>query len=122
MLSTDTLAAPCHIPSLSLAVSHVPGSLSAQVLSYLDERPCAEQSRESILNFVEELQKLSSAGNFELTDAEILQLVSNQPRSLVEIHLIVEECEERLTQEQVQTLLKLCYTLTEEDESDAGAS
>tara|TARA_B100000513_G_scaffold94503_1_gene39968 strand:+ start:1451 stop:1819 length:369 start_codon:yes stop_codon:yes gene_type:complete len=122
MLSTDTLAAPCHIPSLSLAVSHVPGSLSAQVLSYLDERPCAEQSRESILNFVEELQKLSSAGNFELTDAEILQLVSNQPRSLVEIHLIVEECEERLTQEQVQTLLKLCYMLTEEDESDAGAS
>lgn len=122
MLSTDTLAAPCHIPSLSLAVSHVPGSLSAQVLSYLDERPCAEQSRESILNFVEELQKLSSAGNFELTGAEILQLVSNQPRSLVEIHLIVEECEERLTQEQVQTLLKLCYTLTEEDESDAGAS
>ena len=103
-------------------MSHVPGSLSAQVLSYLDERPCAEQSRESILNFVEELQKLSSAGNFELTDAEILQLVSNQPRSLVEIHLIVEECEERLTQEQVQTLLKLCYTLTEEDESDAGAS
>ena len=122
MLSTDTLAAPCHIPSLSLAVSHVPGSLSAQVLSYLDERPCAEQSRESILNFVEELQKLSSAGNFELTDAEILQLVSNQPRSLVEIHLIVEECEERLTQEQVQTLLKLGYTLTVEDESDAGAS
>lgn len=85
-----------------------------QVLLYLDECPCAEQSRESIKNFVEQLRKVSTDGKFELTDAEILQLVNCQPRSLVEIHLIVEECEERLTPEQAQDLLELCYTLSVE--------
>ena len=39
--------------------------------------------------------------------AEILQLINLVPSSAVEIHLIVESCEERLSGEKVEELLGL---------------
>lgn len=39
--------------------------------------------------------------------AEILQLINLVPTSAVEIHLIVESCEERLSGERVEELLGL---------------
>ena len=46
-----------------------------------------------------------------VTRAEALQLINCNPQSVVEIHLVVEECEERLSQEEVRSLLGLCQRL-----------
>ena len=54
---------------------------------------------------------------FKLTRMETLALVNTPPCSIVEIHLLVEECEERLSPDDVRELLQLCQrTLT----PDAG--
>ena len=79
--------------------------ITDQVLTYLDETPCAEQTRDSIRSF------MSAVERFNLTRAEALTIVNTQPRTLVEIHLIVEECEERLTPAQTAELLDLCKVL-----------
>lgn len=60
-----------------------------------------------------------------LTKAERLQLVNNAPRSLVELHTLVEELGERFTESQIEELLTLVATHIPipptEDEVAAGA-
>eukprot|EP01041_Mallomonas_annulata_P003087 gene3087-6057_t len=53
------------------------------------------------LCFAKELKKL----NIDLTEAEILQVLNECPQHAVEIHLIIEECEDRFTEEQVESML-----------------
>lgn len=45
-----------------------------------------------------------------LTKAERLQLVNNAPRSLVELHTLVEELGERFTESQIEELMNLVAT------------
>ena len=40
-----------------------------------------------------------------LTKAEKLQIINLQPRSSLELHLIIEECEERFSEEQLNEIL-----------------
>lgn len=60
-----------------------------------------------------------------LTKAERLQLVNNAPRSLVELHTLVEELGERFTESQIEELMTLVATHIPipptEDEVAAGA-
>lgn len=77
-----------------------------QVLAHLAATPCTSQTRESIAAFAKATAK------FRLTQAEVIALVNSQPESRVEIHLIVEECEERLSHDEVGELLQLCQTLS----------
>ena len=48
---------------------------------------------------------------FSLGKVEQLQLLNLRPRSAVEVHMIVEDCEERLSEEQVQDILDLSERL-----------
>lgn len=79
--------------------------ISDQVLIYLAESCSTEQTKESIATFVEAVRP------FSLTYAETISLVNLQPRSVVEIYLIVEECEERLSHDDTTKLLQLCQGL-----------
>ena len=90
-------------------------SINEDVVKFLEESCCAEQSAESIAAFMQ------SCEPFKLKRTELLNLINEQPRSLVEIHLIVEECEERLTPEQMKTLLEKVQILAAENGEAAPA-
>ena len=74
-------------------------SYSAQ--KYLEKTPCREQTPEIIQTFMQALMP------YNLNKAEKLQLLNQRPTTAVEIQLLIEESEERLTEEQIDELLEL---------------
>lgn len=76
-------------------------TISYEITQYLENSACAKQSPEIIATFMKAVEP------FKLTKAEKLQLLNLRPRTAVEIQLIVEESEERLTEEQIYELLEI---------------
>ncbi|KAI5078470.1 hypothetical protein GOP47_0006141 [Adiantum capillus-veneris] len=71
-----------------------------QVYDYLAQTPAGTQSRDVLHNFIEKVEK------YKLTKGERLQAMNVRPSSAVEVHLIVEDCEERMTVESVEQFLE----------------
>ncbi|KAK7072644.1 hypothetical protein SK128_024423 [Halocaridina rubra] len=76
-------------------------NIAFDTLKYLEKTPCRNQSPEVIHGFLE------SVKDFKLTKAEKLQLINLRPTTPVEMQLIIEDSEERLTEEQVDQLIAL---------------
>ncbi|KAG7169593.1 DNA-directed RNA polymerase III subunit RPC9-like [Homarus americanus] len=76
-------------------------NIAYDTLKYLEKTPCRNQTPEIIQRF------LQSVKEFKLTKAEKLQLINLRPTTPVEMQLIIEESEDRLTEEQVEELISL---------------
>jgi hypothetical protein len=107
--------------------------LKGKVLSYLSNTPAAAQNEEACKEFVQQAQKMladnaaarasaaasasgsvlsaaqsaSAIADVRLTTLELLQLLNLRPTSMVEVHRAIEECEERLHEQDVVQLLEL---------------
>jgi DNA-directed RNA polymerase subunit F len=81
--------------------------IRSEALAYLREQPCSVQSRDHLQQFMAALSALLQRESLKLTIQEIQLLVDLRPDTLVEIHSIIDECEERMSQEQTQALLAL---------------
>ncbi len=71
-------------------------TLLLETLSSLKSTPASTQTEEKVKEF------LSKTEDLGLTKAEKLMLLNHRPQSELEVHLIVEESEERLQEEQVR--------------------
>lgn len=80
--------------------SHLP-TLIYEALQYFSTTPCTTQSKEVIYEFVKKLEP------FKLTKPEKLCILNTRPSKPLDIQAIVEESEERLTEEQVDEILNI---------------
>eukprot|EP00249_Psilotum_nudum_P010499 c22576_g1_i1 orf=803-1234(-) len=71
-----------------------------RVYDYIRKTPAGTQTRESVQHYFKEID------NYVLTKAERLQIVNLRPSTAVEVHLIVEDCEERMTDEAVEQFIE----------------
>ena len=92
-----------------------------ETLNYLEKTPagklCNKLETKKISDFLIGLEK------FKLTSSEQLQIINHCPQSQVEIQLLVEESEERLSEADVDEILDLINVhLLEENESGENLS
>ncbi|XP_075969946.1 DNA-directed RNA polymerase III subunit RPC9-like [Anticarsia gemmatalis] len=80
------------------------GSLATvtyETVHYLQDTECKTQSPQSIQKFLEAMKK------FKLTKIEKLMMVNTPPRTELEIQLIVQESEERLSEDDVRSVIDI---------------
>ena len=78
-----------------------------QVVTYLSATPAATQSRAAIASTLSALRSFLCLLRLQLTNVELLQLVNLRPLTLVEVHRIIEECEERMGERDILELLDI---------------
>ncbi|KAI6172425.1 DNA-directed RNA polymerase III subunit RPC9 [Aphelenchoides besseyi] len=70
-------------------------------IKYLNSTPAVNQTEPLVKSLLKALTK------FHLTSAELLQIVNLKPKNLVDIEMIIEECDERYNEEQTGEMLDL---------------
>jgi hypothetical protein len=76
-----------------------------QVTEYCTWTAAGLQTEAHVQQFISRLPTVLKGKT--LSESEVLQLVNLRPVTLVEVHRIVEECEDRLAEAEVETLLEL---------------
>lgn len=76
-------------------------TITYETLRFLEDTPCKNQNPQTITDCLKALEP------FNLNKTEKLMFINTPPTSPLEIQLMVEESEERLTEEQVQQILSI---------------
>lgn len=85
-------------------------TITYQTIRYLEETSCKRQSPERIKDF------LKAVESYKLTKCEKLTLLNVCPKTPLEIQLIVEDSEDRLSDEEVESLLQVIANYLGEEE------
>ncbi|KAA0203858.1 hypothetical protein HAZT_HAZT006749 [Hyalella azteca] len=80
-------------------------NITYDVEKYLQGTACSSQSPEVIRNF------LIATRSLKITKIEKLQILNLRPTSIVELQLILEEVEERFSEEEMQEMTNLIQEL-----------
>uniref|UniRef100_A0A8W7P4J2 DNA-directed RNA polymerase III subunit RPC9 n=2 Tax=gambiae species complex TaxID=44542 RepID=A0A8W7P4J2_ANOCL len=75
-------------------------TITYETVQYLEDTPCKEQSTAGIIDFLQAMKE------FNLTKNECLMMVNDPPSSPLHIQLMIEDSDERLTEEQVTRILE----------------
>ncbi|XP_055522876.1 DNA-directed RNA polymerase III subunit RPC9 [Wyeomyia smithii] len=76
-------------------------TITYETVQYLEDTPCREQSSESIVAFLRAMKQ------FNLTKNECLMMINDPPSSALHIQIMIEDSDERLTDEQVNLIIEL---------------
>jgi DNA-directed RNA polymerase subunit F len=90
--------------------SAVAATVILESMTALEATPAKNQSKEKVQQFMREMKE------FNLTQSEKLMILNHCPESAVEIHLFVEESEERLSEEQADQILNIVKTVLKGEE------
>lgn len=86
------------------------------VYEYLVSQAGGIKARQELQALIDELKP------FGLTRAELVQVLNLAPASAVEVHLIVEDCEERLDEARVEALIAVVGRYLARPAADAAAA
>lgn len=73
--------------------------ITNEMLSYLNERPCALQTTENFTQLMEFLN------GFDLVKIEKLQIVNSLPRSMVHLFALVDEADQRFEEDKCASII-----------------
>uniref|UniRef100_A0A182R3I6 DNA-directed RNA polymerase III subunit RPC9 n=1 Tax=Anopheles funestus TaxID=62324 RepID=A0A182R3I6_ANOFN len=75
-------------------------TITYETVQYLEDTPCKDQTSAGIVEFLQAMKE------FNLTKNECLMMVNDPPSSPLHIQLMIEDSDERLTEEQVSRILE----------------
>ena len=96
-------------------------TVTLETLSWLENSPAGVQEEHHIKEFAQQLSDLCQEGSMQLSKEEVVQLINHRPGSAVEIQLLLENSEERFTEDQVEKLLQIvdeCLPALPQEEDD----
>lgn len=76
-------------------------TITYETLLHLEDTHCKTQTTDTILGFLKEIKK------FNITKNECLMMINDPPTSPLHIQLLIEDSEERLTEEQVNQIIEI---------------
>jgi len=94
-------------------------SIELSSIKYLRASAIKETPSEAVIKCLSAIKRL----NHDLTEAEMIQIANHAPTLEVEVHMLIEECHERLNEEQIAALIECVQThFQTEEKADEEAS
>ncbi|XP_014231449.1 DNA-directed RNA polymerase III subunit RPC9 [Trichogramma pretiosum] len=91
-------------------------TITYSTIKYLEDTPCKDQTADKITGF------MTAVESFKLSKSEKLTILNLFPTTVLELHLLIEDCEERFNEEEEEKLLMIIAehleTVKEEPASD----
>lgn len=88
-------------------------TITYETIQYLEDTACKGQTAESVVDFLRTMKQ------FNLTKNECLMMINDPPSSALHIQIMIEDSDERLTDEQVNRIIEGAAKLRIASESEA---
>ncbi|XP_055606460.1 DNA-directed RNA polymerase III subunit RPC9 [Uranotaenia lowii] len=93
---------------------HNLATITYETVQYLEGTSCRDQTKEAIGEF------LAAMKPFNLTKNECLMMINDPPSSPLHIQIMIEDTDERLTDEQVNQIIELAAKLRPREPEESG--